>query len=327
MRWTAGASAILVAWLSGGPAIAQPQADDATDRGRAAFERGVELSRDENWPEALSAFREAAAARDHPRVEYNIAYCERSLGRYTAAIAALNIALRHPDALEADELKIATELLALSKRTVVHLAVTLEPAAAALAVDGMPLRADDDPATYRVAVDERGASAPIGLSSFGLVLDPGTHVFHASRPGHADVEIERSYAPGAQDVLDLRLDLLPASASIRSEPDLALVSVNGREVGLAPIEIQRPAGTYRVEIAHDHYETYAATLVLQPGQRVAWTAKLNPERDRIIRTWWFWTGVVAVVAGGAVLTYALTRASPQPSPYETGSANWLVHAQ
>jgi tetratricopeptide (TPR) repeat protein len=280
MRWTAGASAILVAWLSGGPAIAQPQADDATDRGRAAFERGVELSRDENWPEALSAFREAAAARDHPRVEYNIAYCERSLGRYTAAIAALNIALRHPDALEADELKIATELLALSKRTVVHLAVTLEPAAAALAVDGMPLRADDDPATYRVAVDERGASAPIGLSSFGLVLDPGTHV-----------------------------------------------SVNGREVGLAPIEIQRPAGTYRVEIAHDHYETYAATLVLQPGQRVAWTAKLNPERDRIIRTWWFWTGVVAVVAGGAVLTYALTRASPQPSPYETGSANWLVHAQ
>lgn len=205
--------------------------------------------------------------------------------------------------------------------------MTLEPSAAALAIDGLPLVPGEDPGSYRVSVDGAGPSAPLGMSSFALVLDPGSHVFHASRAGHADVDVERAYAPGVRDVLDLRLDLLPATAAIRSEPGLALVSIDGREVGLAPIDIHRPAGTYRVQIAHDHYEKYAATLALQPGQRVSLTAKLNPQHDSIAGTWWFWTGVASVVAGGAILTYALTRPAAQAPPYEAGSANWLVHAQ
>ncbi|HTA20199.1 MAG TPA: hypothetical protein VK989_12960, partial [Polyangia bacterium] len=35
--------------------------------------------------------------------------------------------------------------------------------------------------------------------------------------------------------------------------------------------------------------------VAQPAHRPVW------------RRWWFWTGVAAVVAGGAVATYVLTR--------------------
>lgn len=334
MRWTAGAAAMLVAlvWLQ--PAAAQVSSEDgavhenATVRGRDAFQRGVDLSTDEKWADALAAFREAASARDHPRVEYNIAYCERALGHYAAAIAAWRLALRHPEALEADEVALAKEYLALSERTVVRLAVTLEPATASLSIDGLPLGANEELAgAYYVLVDQPGPSAPLNRSAFSLVLDPGVHVFHASRPGREDVDLERSFVPGARDVLDLRLDLLPASVSIRSEPGQSFVSLDEREVGLSPIEIQRPAGTYRVQVFHDHFETYGATLFLQPGQRVTLTAKLNPERDTLTRKWWFWTGVTAVVAGGALLTYAVTRPAAQPPPYEAGSANWLVHAQ
>jgi hypothetical protein len=333
MRRGAGLAAVFVASLAGRSAAAQPEPpaqpspDAATERGREAFQRGAELSHAEQWADALAAFREAAAARDHPRVEYNIAYCERALGHYAAAIVALRVALSDPTALTPGDFEIAKDLLSLSERTVVILAVTLEPPAAALAVDGLPLIPSDAPGTYRVSVDGPGSRGSVGLSSFTLVLDPGAHVFHASRPGHADVDVERAYAPGMRDALDLRLDLLPATASIRSEPAMAAVSIDGREVGLAPIDVHRPAGSYRVQVVRDHYEKYAALLALQPGERVTLTAKLNPERSTIVRAWWFWTGIAAVVAGGAVLTYALTRPAAQPPPYETGNANWLVHAQ
>jgi hypothetical protein len=30
------------------------------------------------------------------------------------------------------------------------------------------------------------------------------------------------------------------------------------------------------------------------------------------KKWWFWAGVAAVVVGGAVATYALTRPAPPP---------------
>jgi hypothetical protein len=332
------ARALVLSGLSGlsvalaAPCLAQAQTvppdvpPDATDRAHEAFERGVRLFRDEQWAAALAAFREAAAAREHPRVEYNIAYCEQALGHYAAAVAALQVALADQSDLDAGVQPAAIALLAVCEHAVVHLSVTLDPPSAALAVDGLPL-IDDGPDALRVAVEQPGPSSPVGRSTFALVLDPGRHVFHASRSGHADVDIERTYAPGARETVDLRLDLLPATVSIRSDPSAASVFVGGRMQGFAPIEIERPAGTYRIEVAADRYDKYASTVALQPGQRLALTAKLNPERDSVLKAWWFWTGLAAALAGGVVATYELTRPAPQPPPYETGSANWLVHTQ
>ena len=57
------------------------------DVGHAAYVRGVQLSHDQQWGDALTAFQEAASLRDHPIVEINIAYCERALGRYVATVS------------------------------------------------------------------------------------------------------------------------------------------------------------------------------------------------------------------------------------------------
>ena len=54
-----------------------PTVDEATVRGRAAALRGIQLSKEEQWGDALAAFEEAAAARDAPLLEFYIAYCER----------------------------------------------------------------------------------------------------------------------------------------------------------------------------------------------------------------------------------------------------------
>jgi hypothetical protein len=326
--------------LVAGPALAGGQppdtaaqpppqpADAATERGRQAFVRGVELSRGEQWGDALAAFEEAAAARDAPLVEFNIAYCERALGRYVLARRTLQRVLRDPTGLAPSQLDDVKAYLAEFERLLVHLDVTLDPPNATLTVDGRSLAAEEGADHTFVASQGAAADAkPLGEPRFSILLDPGVHVFQAARAGHEDAVVRKSYKPGDHANLDLHLDTLPATIAIRSEPASAIVHVDGREVGLAPIEFQRQAGTYKLEVSLGQYEAYKATLDLKAGQRADLTAKLNPYKKPLTERWWFWTSAGLLITGGVVLTYVLTRPAPQPPPYDPGSANWVAHAQ
>jgi hypothetical protein len=309
------------------PAPAGAQVDDATERGRAAFQRGQQLSRDEQWGDALAAFQEAAAARDAPLVEFSIAYCERALGRYVAARRTLQPVAASPAGLASSYVEDAKAFLAEFDKLIVRVTVALDPPNASLTVDGRPLVESDTHDAYLGGVAPAGLGASLGKPTFTVLLDPGAHVFRAVREGHEDAFVQKAYRPGETTSLDLHLDVLPATVAIRSEPASAIVRVDSREVGLAPLEFQRPAGKYKLEVVLDRYETYRAALDLSAGERSDLTARLNPYKEPLTKKWWFWTGAAAIVAGGAVLTYALTRPAPQPPPYDGGSANLLLHAQ
>jgi len=304
-----------------------PPVDDATARGRNAYLRGVQLSRDQEWGAALASFEEAASARDAPLVEYNIAYCERALGRYVAARRTLQGLLVNAAGLDPAQIEDARGYLAESDKLVVRVAVHLDPADATLTIDGRPLAEGDGPDTYVAGMAPPGNAAQLGKPSFVVLLDPGAHLFRAAREGHEDAVLARTYRAGENTALDLRLDVLPATISLRSEPPAALVRVDSREVGIAPIEFQRAAGRYRLEVLLDGYTTYESAVDLAPGQRADLTARLRPYQAPLTKKWWFWTGAAAVVVGGALATYFATRPSPQPPPYDPGSANWLAHAQ
>jgi hypothetical protein len=309
---------------SSGP---EAQPEDATTRGRAAFQRGIKLARDEQWSDALSAFEEAAAARDAPLIRFNIGYCERALGRYVAARKTLRRVLAEPAGLDATQLDDAKAYLAEFDRILVRVSVRLAPAVAALTIDGRSLVPDDGAPGSYLALGQAGPGEPMNRSAFVVALDPGAHVFRATRAGHEDALVNRSYRPGESTVLDLQLDLLPATVALRSEPRQAIVTLDGRELGVSPLDLQRGAGSYTLEVARQGFETYRATLDLQPGQHVELTAKLNPHTEPLTKRWWFWTGAAVVVAGGVLLTYAATRPTPQPPPYDAGSSGWLVRAQ
>jgi hypothetical protein len=304
-----------------------PPTDDATVRGRNAFIRGQQLARDEHWGDALVAFQEAARARDAPVVEFNIAYCERALAKNVAARRTLLAVAADPTGLDPTQIEDMKGYLQEFDRLIAHVVVQLDPASAALTVDGRPLVEGDVKGTYLAGVAPAGNGTPLGPSSFTVLLDPGLHQFRAVRQGHQDAVVSKSYHSGENATLDMHLDVLPATIAIRSDPPAAIVRVDSREVGLAPIEFQRPAGQYKLEVLLDHYETYNAALDLTPGQRSDLTARLNPYTEPLTKKWWFWTGAAAFVAGGVTATYFLTRPAPQPPPYDAGSANWLVHSQ
>jgi hypothetical protein len=302
-----------------------PAVDDATARAHSAYVHGVQLTHDQQWGEALAAFQEAASLRDHPQVEINIAYCQRALGRYVAARKTLLAVLAKPTGLDPAQIDESKSHLAEFDQLIARVTVQMDPPGATFAVDGRPVIEGDAKDTYLGGVAPAGVGAPLGKAAFTVLLDPGAHVFRAVREGHQDALVSRSYHAGETASLDLHLDVLPATIAIHSEPASAIVRVDSREVGLAPIEFQRPAGQYKLEVLADHYETYKAALDLSPGQRADMTARLNPYTEPLTKKWWFWTGVAVVVAGGAVVTYFVTRPAPQPPPYDAGSANWLVH--
>jgi tetratricopeptide (TPR) repeat protein len=331
----ASAPWLLAACLFGRYAAAQDasaptesaQPGDATARGRSAYQRGITLAHDEHWSDALSAFEEAAAARDAPLIRFNIAYCERALGRYVAARNGLRRVLADPTGLDATQIDDAKAYLAETERLVVRVAVRLEPAAASLAVDGRSLVPDEGDAGAYLALGRGGDGDPMNRADFVVVLDPGAHLFRATRTGHEHALVNRSYRDGDSAALDLRLDLLPATVALRSDPAQSIVTLDGRELGVSPLDFQRAAGSYKLEVERRGFETYRATLDLQPGQHVDLTAKLNPYTEPLTKKWWFWGGTAVVVAGGALLTYALTRPAAQPPPYDPGNTGLLLHTQ
>jgi hypothetical protein len=300
--------------------------DDAKARGRDAFLRGVELARErQKWGDALSAFQEAAGAHDAPMIQFNIAYCQRALGRYAEARRTLRRIAANPAGLDAAQIEDSKAYLAEIEQILVRVSIRLEPALASLTVDGRSLAPDD--AEADVYVPSSGPAKPIDRSAFVVILDPGAHLFRATRPGHQDAFVNRTYGPGEHASLDLHLDLLPATVVLRSDPAQSIVTLDRRELGVAPMEFQRAAGRYKLEVALTGFETYRATLDLEPGQHVDLTAKLNERHEPLTAKWWFWTGAGVLLAGAAAITYAVTRPAPQPPPYDPGTAGWLVHAQ
>ena len=93
-----------------------------------------------------------------------------------------------------------------------------------------------------------GAGEVAAQDTFELIADPGAHIIRASRPGHADIVLNPSYAPGVHEALNLELETLPAHLHVESTIPSAVVLLDGRDVGIAPVTLSRPAGIYRVEV-------------------------------------------------------------------------------
>jgi PEGA domain-containing protein len=304
-------------------AAAPPAEEEATRLGREAFQRGLELAAQEHWGEALESFETAASHRDAPLVEFNIAYCLRALGHYVAARQAIDKALAGEAELPPPQREDAHAYAAEFEGIVVRVEATLDPPSARLTVDGRPLVAAAD-GTELAGVAPAGDGEAPGKGKLTIVLDPGSHVFRAVRPGHADAVVRKSYRAGQRATLDLRLDELPATVRLKSRPDGAVVTVGGRDVGVTPMELERRAGRYDLVVQADDYDPYTATLDLGPGESADLTAELVPATTPLYERWWFWTSVAAAAATVAVVTWAVTRPEPETPPYDGGSTGWVA---
>ncbi len=309
-----------------------------TLQAREAFLKGIELVRKTQWAEALAAFERSSKLRPHAVTTYNIGTCERALGRYTRARAVLRRALAENDAsgrtLLSDSLVTDINgLLAQIDGLLATAHVTLEPPGASIAVDGRPLDVAT-PAGESVPLLVAGLRAPAPseappAASFTLVLDPGAHVLTLSRKGYADAIVNRTLAPGSTTKLALLLDKLPATLHVACDQAGAAVAVNGVDVGVAPVDVSRPAGRYRVVVKKPGHVTYETEVVAHAGESADLRATLPEEKPPLTSRWWFWTAAGIIVSGVAVSTYVVTRTDSEPvrPPLNGGGLGWNVPVQ
>ena len=169
-RGIAATVAAALVFLAGGGARAQDagdqrEADTAPARARAQtlLERGNDLFRAGSFAEALRAYSDAHREFPSPKIFFNIARCEESLGHRPQAMESLESFLKQaPDA--------DPQVRAEAQRLRAELAATL----ATVDVSGLPPNA-------KLAVD----AETIGLTPLErpLWLEPGQHRVSVDRPG------------------------------------------------------------------------------------------------------------------------------------------------
>jgi hypothetical protein len=171
-----------------------------------------------------------------------------------------------------------------------------------------------------------GQGKPPPAGKFRVILDPGAHVFVVSREGFADAVKTVTVRPGDKAKLDLTVERLPASLTVSADRKDAVVTVNALDVGVAPVELSRPAGKYHVLVRTPGFVPYEVDASLQPGQKTELRAKLEPEQTSLLKRWWFWTAAGVVLTGAAVTTYAVTRPDPTRPPVDGGGLGWAARA-
>ncbi|NOU30156.1 MAG: PEGA domain-containing protein [Polyangiaceae bacterium] len=303
---------------------------DHAQLAREAYVRGSELAKEEKWGEALAAFERSNENRSHALTLYNLGVCERVLGLATRARArfrdTLQRATEHSDELPAALAESVKGYLTEYARTLPQVTLTVAPVDAAIAIDGRPLRtiATTPSVVLEANTMPAGVAARPPAATFVVEMDPGSHVITLVHQGFADVAVRRSFPEGYRGALTLAMDSLPATVNVASNVNQAIVRVNGVDVGMAPVDISRPPGHYRVDVFREGFVPVHNEMDLRPGAAFQLRAKLEVERVPLYKKWWFWTGAAAIVATGVLVTYAATRPTPEPPPYDAGSTGWLA---
>jgi hypothetical protein len=320
----------LLALLVLAAVLAAPPARADADKARAAFLEGTELVAKAQWGEALAAFERAREERRHPITTYNMAACERAMGRYTRARRLYLEAIAESDAATESAQRLSPSLVGESRalvaeieRLLVRVTLSVEPAGSSLAVDGRPLT-DGGGGALVAGLGAAGAGAPTPSGPFVVLVDPGRHVLLFARRGFRDVTVARTFEGGRPEALHLVLTAIPATLRVSASERDALVAVDGVDVGPAPVDVLRPAGAHRVVVRRDGFVPYDFQLQVGPGEETALRAELAKSKPSLFSRWWFWTAAGVVVAGAAATTYLLVRPGPTRGEVDGGTTGWRV---
>lgn len=177
---------------------------------REEFERGFHLAYEGRWAAALAAYERSERLHPHPLTTYNIALCEQALRRNTRARRAFLRALkesRRGIPMRGKEADAWTRVGAI-ERELGRLRLTIEPADAAIRIDGRPLEGDVSGGAQGALVAgtlPAGPGRPPPTARFDVLLDAGRHEIELSRPGFVSRRVPWSAAAGATGALTLTL--------------------------------------------------------------------------------------------------------------------------
>jgi hypothetical protein len=302
----------------------KPPSETATlTQARTEFEHATDYVQKARWSEALAAFERAQALRPHALTLFNIGACQRAMGMYTLARSTFHESIANAHELGPSLIEQARGFTSEIDTVIARLHIVVrgpETSGLRIAVDGRPLLKEGE---LRVS-----GVKPAGLPEredavFDVLMNPGHHVLVVLQEGSQEAAVALDVRPGERSERKIDLARLPATLQVNSDL-VALVMINGKDSGPTPLEVQRPAGTYRVVLEREHFQPYSVQIEAKAGRAFKLQATLVPEKVAITKRWWFWTGLGALAAGVGVGTYLLARPDPVRPPVSGGGLGWAV---
>lgn len=225
---------------------------------RTAFDEGSKLYAEKRYVDAREAFLNVFSKSGDARVLFNVAVCEKALGRYAEAIASIerSLALLGSAATPDFSTRAKTALDALSAY-----------------VGTVRLESNVDGVTFTVD--------GLVAKETTVRLDSGEHTITAQKP---------TFSPSSQRVTvvareqrTLRFDLAPSDPTVAVAIQCetlkpCLIDVDGVSLGNAPVRVSREPGTFRVRATVDGkpFGEKLVELVLGAPVSISLRGKLLP---------------------------------------------------
>lgn len=246
-----GRAILILALLAPASAAAAEPAsvrDALASDARAEFDEASRLYREARYAEARDIFLSTYARSGEPRVLYNVAVCDKALGRYKRAIETLKRSLVTTDRpLPAEYAERVAEAIATLSRYVAFVRVESTVPDVVFLVDGEPL--GENP----------------------VALETGPHTFVATKDGYEPKTLTLTVRAGQMEriALDPEPSTMPGTAKITCAGVPACeIRVGDEVLGNAPITLSRSAGSYLVRATVDGREWSQQRIELQNGRDI-----------------------------------------------------------
>lgn len=277
------------------PAPVKPGSE--VEEARTHFQQGVALYQTGDYTAALAELEASYRLNPQPFVLKNIGLAQKNLFRYSEAIASFERYLAESKTFTAGDPQQTQQLIVEIRALLVDVSVAVTPDGAEIKIDG------------RVA----------GTSPLPRVLQMGTgdHTIEVTAEGHKPHNRHFTVKTGAANELDIKLDPIVTMGKVRiaSTVPRSTVSVDGKPVGVTPLEVELEQGGHTVELSAPKHKPGRTDIMVTAGQTQEVTVPLD--RDIPPKKPWYmnryvWAGAAAVVVGGILIGVTTGGGSEDP---------------
>ncbi|MDW8250569.1 MAG: PEGA domain-containing protein [Myxococcales bacterium] len=229
-----------------------------------AFNRGVELYKNQNFEGAKAEFEQAYNLSKDVRLLFNVAIAERDAKRYSRAVARLEQLLQEGDELSDKDKQDARDLLEGLKQYTAPITVSVNEPDATVFVDDIEV-----------------GKSPLNKP---LTVDVGERNIVARKVGFLDASKRITVSGGKADKVELNLEAAQKKGmlSVRATgAPSAVVFVDGVEQGLAPWQGEVSADKHTVEIRAKGYVTESRTEIVPHKGTIVIEVALRPDQGKV----------------------------------------------
>jgi hypothetical protein len=260
-------------------AFAQNAPTASSDTPEEAKKKGDEAMVALHYQDALAQYQRAYEATKSPALLYNMGRAYEGLGDFPRALDALEeFNDKAPADLKARVTKL-DELLRDIRNRVATLVVSSP-------VENAEIRLGD-----KVVGRTKAGQTVVRVNA-------GKQKVVISRDGYLPFEKELLLEGGKVETVEAVFAAHADTAVLRvtSPVEGASVVLDGKSMGVVPVESPVLPGTHRVALARDGYDEASTSVVVNAGERKDLSVPLA-KKASIFAKWWFWTAVGVVVIG------------------------------